>query len=161
MSPTPAPAVEEIEVAPRSGRGCRHILRLRPGRARDMDWQLALCGARPRSGWSTDASKGTRFCYSCQEQLDAEEEAATARVWTSQELFQSSWVASVLQGEIAAGCFLPGSLFPTQEEIEERFSISNTTVRKAWGMLKARGLIATEWHATYVTGGSEGGRHDR
>lgn len=149
-----ASAVEEIEATARSGKGRRHVLRLRSGRARDLDWQLALCGARPRSGWSTDVSKGTRFCHSCQEQLDAEEEAATARVWTSQELFQSSRVASVLQGEIAAGRFLPGSLFPTQEEIEGRFSISNTTVRKVWGMLKAKGLIRTEWHATYVTEGT-------
>lgn len=143
-----------IDVVPRSGRGCHHVLPLRPGREHDLDWQKALCGARPRSGWSTAVPEDAQFCISCQQQLDVEAEVAEARVWTAGELFRSAQVAGVLSEEIRSGVFLPGHQFPSQAEVATRFGVSSSTTHRAWELLTAQGLIVAERYGglgTYVT----------
>lgn len=149
------PLIPRIEVAPRSGRGLRHVLPLRANHARDLDGTKAVCGARPRSGWSTDVKDAAPWCRSCREQLDTEAEVVAEPVRAAEEVFRAAQVASILRDEIRAGRFLPGHRFLTQVEAEDRFKASNVTVRRAWDILKGQGLIVAEQGyggGTYVTG---------
>lgn len=50
-------------------------------------------------------------------------------------------VYTQLKREIKDGIYKPGMLLPTESEIEEQFSVSRTTVRKAIGLLANDGYI--------------------
>jgi Transcriptional regulators len=46
-----------------------------------------------------------------------------------------------IKREIKDGIYKPGTLLPTESELEEKFSVSRTTIRKAVSMLVADGYI--------------------
>ena len=50
-------------------------------------------------------------------------------------------VYNTLKQEITEGILKVGSLLPTEQELEERFQVSRTTVRKAIGLLKDEGYL--------------------
>ena len=50
-------------------------------------------------------------------------------------------VYNTLKQEISEGLLKVGSLLPTEQELEERFDVSRTTVRKAVGLLKDEGYL--------------------
>lgn len=123
-------------------------LRTDPG-ASDFDWVKALCGARPRSGWTLNVGDAP-MCTSCEQQLAIEAEVAAERVWTAEESMRCAQVAGILRDEIKAGDFLPGSPFVTGAEVAARFKVSKSTVRRVWDLLKEQGLISTTPNATTV-----------
>lgn len=50
-------------------------------------------------------------------------------------------VYNTLKQEITDGILKVGSLLPTEQELEERFLVSRTTIRKAIGLLKDEGYL--------------------
>lgn len=50
-------------------------------------------------------------------------------------------VYNTLKQEITEGILKVGSLLPTEQELEERFLVSRTTIRKAIGLLKDEGYL--------------------
>lgn len=56
-----------------------------------------------------------------------------------QALYSS--VYETLKREITDGILTPGQLLPTEQELEERFQVSRTTVRKAIGLLREEGYV--------------------
>ncbi|CUH97806.1 hypothetical protein P22_3952 [Propionispora sp. 2/2-37] len=50
-------------------------------------------------------------------------------------------VYSELKREIKDGVYRPGTLLPTESELEEKFAVSRTTVRKAVGLLVQDGYV--------------------
>lgn len=53
-------------------------------------------------------------------------------------------VYTELKREIKAGTYKPGMLLPTESQLEEQFSVSKTTIRKAVGLLANEGYLKTK-----------------
>ncbi|OPA75123.1 hypothetical protein BVG16_21160 [Paenibacillus selenitireducens] len=60
-------------------------------------------------------------------------------------------VSQIIENEVKAGTFKPGDLFSTEEELQQRFNVSRSTIRKAIDDLKQRGwLIQQVGKGTFV-----------
>lgn len=54
-------------------------------------------------------------------------------------------LADDLEQRIRSGEFAPGERLPSEPALCEEYEVSDTTVRRALGILRDRGLVITEW----------------
>ena len=53
-------------------------------------------------------------------------------------------IQKTLEQDISSEAFAPGEKLPTEQELAERFGVNRHTVRRALGVLEARGLVSIE-----------------
>ncbi len=61
-------------------------------------------------------------------------------------------LAGILTERISSGTYPPGSRMPSITDLTQEFGLARSTVQKALGEMKRRGLIVTSVMGTFVAG---------
>jgi GntR family transcriptional regulator len=61
--------------------------------------------------------------------------------WSPTPIFQQ--LADILEADIKAGTYAPGSPLPSEMTLAQRYGVSRGTVRRATEELRERGLVIT------------------